>query len=437
MKILAADFVLPVSSDPISHGAVAIDNTIVAVGGRDELTRKFPEAPVSDFGAAAILPGFVNCHSHLEITAMRGALDSVEHDFRSWLLKLNDIRSGLSPEEIERCAVLGATEGAQAGVTCFGDIGRLGEFGVRALKQTRLRGVVFQETEFSPDNSTAEADFQKLREKFEALQAQETDLVEVGLSPHSPYTVSRRLFELIGSYSCEKNVKLTIHAAESVDEDALLLLGEGFFMDFYSRMNLNWEVPRCSPVEFLSQMGLLAAKPLLAHCVTVSDSDLELIRDSGSRIAHCPKSNAKFGHGYARFEKFLDLGIAVGLGSDSVASNNVCDLLEESRFATLAARNLPERKRFISPREVLAAATLGGAKALGLDHKIGTLEVGKEADIAVVSLGSPSQSPVNDVETALVFSSSARDVLATFVAGREVFAREELLEPKAGIQVWK
>jgi cytosine/adenosine deaminase-related metal-dependent hydrolase len=130
-------------------------------------------------------------------------------------------------------------------------------------------------------------------------------------------------------------VKLTIHASESVDEDALLLRGEGFFMDFYSRMNVNWEVPGCSPVEFLSRTGVLAAKPLLAHCVTVSDSDLELIHGSSSRIAHCPKSNAKFGHGYAPFEKFLDLGIAVGLGSDSVASNNACDLIEEARFATL------------------------------------------------------------------------------------------------------
>jgi len=423
MKILAADYVLPVSSDPISNGAVAIDaSTIAAVGSRDSLTREFPEAPVSDFGAAAILPGFVNCHSHLEITAMRGALDSVEHDFRSWLLKLNEIRSGLSSEEIERCAVIGAIEGARAGVTCFGDIGRLGEFGLRALKHAGLRGVVFQETEFSPENSTADADFEKLRLKFELLQAQGTELVEVGLSPHSPYTVSRRLFELIASYAIAEDIKITIHAAESEDEDALLLRGEGFFTGFYSRMNLNWEVPGCSPIEFLSKTGVLGARPLLAHCVTASDSDLEIVRASGSSIAHCPKSNAKFGHGYAPFEKFLDLSITVGLGSDSVASNNVCDLLEESRFAVLVSRNRQDRKRFISSREVLAAATLGGAKALGLDHKIGTLEAGKEADIAVVSLDSPAQSPVNNVETALVFSSNARDVVMTMVAGKAVYS---------------
>ena len=110
---------------------------------------------------------------------MRGALDDVEHDFRAWLLKLNDIRSGLTPADIESAAVIGATEGARAGVTCFGDIGRYGEAGFKALKSVGLRGVLFQETEFSPDNSTADADFEKLKAKFLALREQSTDLVEV------------------------------------------------------------------------------------------------------------------------------------------------------------------------------------------------------------------------------------------------------------------
>jgi 5-methylthioadenosine/S-adenosylhomocysteine deaminase len=423
MKILSAEYVLPISSEPIRNGAVAVeDDLIIAVGSLDDIKSRFTSAGIEDFKNAAILPGFVNCHSHLEVTSMRGALDDVEHDFRAWLLKLNDIRRALSPADIEAAAVLGAKEGARAGVTCFGDIGRYGEAGLKALTSVGLRGVLFQETEFSPDNSTAAADFEKLKERFLSLREQGTDLVEAGLSPHSPYTVSRRLFELIAGFAITENIKLTIHAAESSDEDALLLRGEGFFIDFYSRMNLNWEVPRCSPVEFLSSTGVLAARPLLAHCVTVSDSDIALIAGSGTRIAHCPKSNGKFGHGYAPFEKFIDAGIAVGLGSDSVASNNVCDLLEESRYAALSARNRPGRARFVSAREVLEAATLGGAKSLGLDSKIGTLEVGKQADIAIVSLDSPAQMPLNDIESTLVFSSNARDVVTTMVAGATVYS---------------
>lgn len=425
MKILTAEYVLPISSEPITNGAVAIDDDqIAAVGKFEEMKAQFGDARISDFGKAAILPGFVNCHSHLEVTSMRGALDDVEHDFRAWLLKLNEIRSGLSPADIEASALLGATEGARAGVTCFGDIGRHGEAGLKALKTLGLRGVLFQETEFSPDNSTAANDFEKLKEKFLSLRGQSTELVEAGLSPHSPYTVSRELFEFIARYTIDENIKLTIHAAESEDEDKLLKDGEGFFIELYKKLGVEWEVPRCSSIEFLSQAGVLAAKPLLAHCVTASDIDIDLVATSGSTIAHCPKSNAKFGHGYAPFEKFRDAGIAVGLGSDSVASNNVCDLLEESRFAAFAARNRTGRKRFVSAREVLESATLGGAKALGLDHKIGTLESGKQADIAVVSLTSPAQSPVNDIEAALVFSSNARDAVMTMVAGKEIYSRD-------------
>ena len=422
MKILRAEYVLPISSEPITHGAVAIDDDrITAVGPADTIASQFPDAAVTDLGKAAILPGLVNCHSHLEITSMRGALDAVEHDFRSWLLKLNDMRSELSPADIEAAALLGAREGAAAGVTCFGDIGRYGEAGLRALKAAGLRGVIFQETEFSPDDATAEEDFEKLKAKFRAMRDAGTDLVEVGISPHSPYTVSRRLFELIAAYATDENIKLTIHAAESTEEDALLLRGEGFFIDLYRRLGVEWKVPHARPIEFLASTGVLAAKPLLAHCVTVDDAGIKTIAASGSRIAHCPKSNAKFGHGYAPFEKFIAAGIGTGLGSDSVASNNVCDLFEEARFAAFIARNRQDSQRFVSARDVLEAATLGGAKALGLEDHIGTLDPGKQADIAVVSLEAMSQSPVNDVEAAIVFSSSARDVKRTIVAGNEIF----------------
>ena len=425
MKVLSADYVLPISAEPIFGGAVAVEGSeILAVGTRDEIILRYPDSIHENFGKAALLPGFVNCHSHLEITALRGALDDVEHDFRSWLLKLNDLRSKMSNAEIEAAAIAGAIEGARAGVTCFGDIGRYGKAGFEALKKVGLRGVLFQETEFSPDNRTADDDIERLKEKFFALHENATDLVEVGLSPHSPYTVSAQLFEKIAEFATAEDIKITIHAAESAEESALLIDGAGFFVEIYKKFGVEWNSPRCSSIEFLERTGILRTKPLLAHCVTVSDGDIEIIANNGSSVAHCPKSNAKFGHGDAPFEKFLDAGIPVGLGSDSVASNNVCDLLEESRFAALAARNRPGSTRFISPREVLEAATLGGAKALGLEKKIGTLDPGKQTDIAIVSLTNVAQQPVNEIHAALVFSSSARDVVMTMVAGAEIYHRD-------------
>jgi len=424
MRILTARYVLPISAPPVRAGAVAIDGSeIVAVGTRDDISSQFPGAETEDFGEAAILPGFVNCHSHLELTAMRGALDDVEHDFRSWLLKVQDLRSAMTDADIEAAAIAGAREGAAAGVTCFGDIGRNGTAGLNALKTVGLRGILFQETDFSPDNRTADEDFAKLGATYEVLKKEETELVSVGLSPHSTYTVSSRLFEMIAQYSILNRIPLTIHTAEARDEMALLTKGTGFFTEVYEKYGVEWHSPLCTPVEYLERLGVLSARPLLAHCVKVSESDLAKINTNGAKIAHCPKSNAKFGHGYAPFEAFLDAGVAVGLGSDSVASNNVCDMLEEARFASLAARNREGSSRFITAKEMLKVATLGGARALGLDHLIGTLEAGKQADLAVISTRSPAMQPINDIEAALVFSSSGRDVIATDVAGSRIFSK--------------
>ena len=427
MRIDTASFVLPIISDPIADGAVAVDGErIAAVGKLRDVQRTFPGATIVDHGDAAILPGFVNCHSHLEITAMRGSLDAVEHDFRSWLLKLNDLRRSLGKKDILTAAVAGAAEGARAGVTCFGDVGRHGVAGLEALKAVGLRGIVFQETEFAPDDRTAAKYFRKLLKDFERLRSSQTGLVEIGISPHSPYTVGAEFFRRIAELSIREKIKLTVHAAESRDEIELLNDGTGFFSDIYKRFGFHWDSPLCSPIEYLDRLGVLEARPLLAHCIRVTPVDIQLIARSGSSIAHCPKSNAKFGHGAAPLETFVDMNIAVGLGSDSVASNNLCDMLEEGRFAALTARNRTGSSRSFSAKDVLHAATLGGAKALGLDHDIGSLEIGKQADLTVISLTNIAQLPVHDVHTALVFASGARDVTMTIVAGQEIYRNGRL-----------
>ena len=423
MKILSADYVLPISAEPIENGAVAIEKgKIIAVGKREKLIEEFPKAAHENFGEAVIMPGLVNVHSHLEITIMRGFLDDVEDDFYSWLIKLTKTRAEkLTEDDIEMSAMLGAIEGARAGVTCFGDIGRYGRAGFEALKKVGLRGVLFQETDFSPKNEEAENDFAKLKDKFLALKETETELVKAGISPHAPYTVSRKLFEKITDYALAKDIKISIHAAESDQEKDFFLTGAGFFAELYKNLNIEWNAPRISTVEYLANIGVLQTKPLLAHCVKVSESDIELIAKTDSRIAHCPKSNAKFGHGIAPLEKFLNAKIRVGFGSDSVASNNTCDILEEARFATLFARNSALKNRFLSAEEIIKTATLGGAAALGLENKIGTLQTGKQADLIAISLNNAAQMPVHNIYSALLFASNARDACLTMINGEEVY----------------
>jgi 5-methylthioadenosine/S-adenosylhomocysteine deaminase len=423
MRILAADWVLPISSPPIKHGAIAIENDkIIAVDKKETLVRTFHTARMENFGAAAIIPGLVNCHSHLELTTMRGLLDDVEDDFLAWLLKLTKVRADfLTAEDIEISALLGVVEGARAGITCFADVGRNGLTAIKALKAGGLRGVVYQETEFSPDEKLADDNFEKLKEKYLALKDQESPLVEAGISPHSPYTVCQALLKKITGFAGEENIKTSIHVAESAMEDDFMLRGVGLLGGLWQKSGVTWQTPGVSSVKYLSSIGVLESKPLLAHCVNVNEEDLKLIAESGSTIAHCPKSNAKFGHGIAPLESFLSHDIAAGLGSDSVASNNSCDLIEEGRFASLLARSRSDTKRFIPAGEILELMTLGGARALGLEKKTGSLEIGKQADVAIVSLQNPAQIPVYDPAAAIVFASNGRDVILTLVAGEEIY----------------
>ncbi|MCB1024741.1 MAG: amidohydrolase family protein, partial [Acidobacteria bacterium] len=182
MKIYSADNILPISDEPIKGGAVLVrDGRIAAIGEKNSIAARFPETEIEEFGDAVIMPGFVNAHSHLELSILRGFLDAYDDDFSSWLIKLtNTRREKLDERDIELSAMFGALEGITAGVTCFADIGRYGEAGFRALCKTRLRGILFQETEFSPDSRTANVDFEKLSDKFESIRQRETDLVKVG-----------------------------------------------------------------------------------------------------------------------------------------------------------------------------------------------------------------------------------------------------------------
>lgn len=420
-----ARWVLPVASTPIEHGAVAVSGpTIIGVGTRAELISQFPAASVRDFGEAAILPGFVNTHSHLELTAMRGYLEREEGDFFAWLRKLTIARlERMTPDDLYVSAAWGAVEAARAGVTCLGDASDSARSSLKALADVGLRGIVYQES-FGPDPASARTNFESLREKVKRLKEQETELVRVGVSPHAPYTVSAPQLELIAEFSIQNSLPLMMHAAESEAEELFMLEGRGTFADGLARRGIEWRAPRVSTIQYLSRHGVLQARPLLAHCIRVDEADLETIKHADARVAHCPKSNAKLGHGRAPFTQFIKQEIKVGFGSDSVASNNTCDLLAEARFAVLTARAGPGPNgsmQTLDAKTALQTITYGGARALGLEAQTGALVEGAQADMAVIALDGAHQIPVHEPQAALVFASSGRDVLMTLVAGRVVF----------------
>lgn len=419
--IYSARWVLPISSPAIENGAVAIDDsTITAVGRASEIVSAFQNSRLVELGHAAIIPGLVNAHSHLELTVMRGLLDREEHDFFAWLRKLTVARMSMTPDDLFISAAAGAIEAARAGITCVGDSSSLATQSMKALREVGLRGILYQES-FGPDPRLARENVAKLRDQVAAMRVLENDLVHSGVSPHAPYTVSAPQLELISRFASDEQLPVMMHAAESQAEKLFLSQGRGAFAEGLRTRGIDWDAPGVSTIQYLEQHGVLETSPLLAHCVTVDDGDIEIIRENGAGIAHCPKSNAKLGHGRAPFAKFVAQGINVGLGSDSVASNNVCDLLEEARFATLLAR-LSSAGAAFTAEQALFAATLGGAKALGLDKQIGALAEGMQADLVAVGLNGAHQEPASNPAETLVFSSSARDVLKTMVAGKEIYS---------------
>jgi cytosine/adenosine deaminase-related metal-dependent hydrolase len=424
-KIYCARWVLPITVEPIRDGAVTVEGTrIKAVGARAEVLERFPSAEVEELGDTAILPGFVNCHTHLELTAMRGFLEPEEGDFFAWLRKVTSSRNErMSAEDLYVSAAWGAVEAARAGVTCVGDASDSGATTMRALRDAGLRGVVYQEA-FGPDAREAAAKFEHARAKIERLRASETALVTLGLSPHSPYTVAPPLLEMLARYAIEERLPLMMHAAESEAEQALMLEGGGIFAAAYALRGFAFDSPHTTTVRHFANTGVLDARPLLAHCVRVDEGDIALMKQYGAGVAHCPKSNAKLGHGRAPLGAMLEAGVNVGLGSDSVASNNVCDVLEEARFALLASRAAFETVtggRMPDANDALRLLTYGGASALNMQSVTGSLKEGLEADLVAVRLDAAHQTPSYDPAAALVFSSSGRDVLLTVVAGREVF----------------
>jgi 5-methylthioadenosine/S-adenosylhomocysteine deaminase len=423
--LYCARWVLPISSPAIADGAIAVDrDRIISVGIRGALVKEFSGAQIREFAESAIVPGFINAHSHLELTAMRGFLENEEFDFFAWLKKLTTARlDRMTTEDLHVSAAWGACEAARAGVTCLADASDSAATSMNAIRDVGLRCIVFQES-FGPDPRLAQENFEKLRGKIGRLRELETALVKCGVSPHAPYTVSAPQLELIADYANSEKLPLMMHAAETEMERSLLREGRGPFADGLRSRGIAWQASGVSTIQYLHRHGVLRTKPLLAHCITIDEADVETMRETDTRVAHCPKSNAKLRHGVAPFAQLRAKGIAVGLGSDSVASNNTCDLLEEARFALLMARSKSAGNnldRSLSAGEVLESITVGGARALGLEGQIGELREDLQADFAVVSLDGVHQIPAYDPVTTLIFSSSARDVILTVVAGREVY----------------
>ena len=395
MLRIRAQFVHPVTAPPISDGAVLVDDrgTIAAVGPNAVVPTP-PGARALEFPHARLLPGLVNTHTHLELTHLTGK--NTEREFAGWIRGLRALKDATSPDEFSRSAEQGVRDAWAAGVTCVADTGSTGA-PLEALARLGGRGIYYQEV-FGPDPAKCAASMEELRRALDRLSPFASSLLSLGVSPHAPYTVSEPLYRAVAELARSEGWPVAMHLAESPAETEFVREGSGPFADALRARGIAVAPRGCSPVEYLVQLGVVqpGTACLCIHCVQADQRDVELLRDAGASIAHCPRSNRAHGHGAAPLAAFRRAGLRVGLGTDSVVSVGDSSLLAEAAAAGLEGE------------DALRMLTIEGARALGLESEIGSLEVGKQADLAVF----PS--------TALYRLLPPVTALLTLVAGRVV-----------------
>ncbi len=370
MLRIRAQFVHPVTAPPIEDGAVLVDDrgTIAAVGPNLVVPTR-PGARQLEFPDARLLPGLVNTHTHLELTHLAGK--NAEREFAAWIRTLRALKDATTPEEFSRSAEQGVRDAWAAGVTCVADTGSTGA-PLEALARLGGRGIYYQEV-FSPDPAQCAASMAELDRALARLSPLASSPLSLGVSPHAPYTVSEPLYRAVADLARRERWPLAMHLAESRAETELVRDGSGAFADALRARGFAVRAQHCSPVQYLLRLGVLqrATGWLCIHGVQVDGPDIDVLRDAGVAVAHCPRSNRVHGHGTAPLAAFRRAGLPVGLGTDSVVSVGDSSLLAEATAAALDGE------------DALRMLTIEGARALGLEREIGSLEVGKQADLAV------------------------------------------------------
>jgi cytosine/adenosine deaminase-related metal-dependent hydrolase len=416
---LRARWVVPCGAAPIADGVVECEEgRIVAI----KTWR--PGMACIDLGDMAIMPGFVNTHSHIEYTILRGIEEDLS--FFPWIRSLIAWKQHLEPEDWLVSAQAGAIEMALTGVTTVGDASDSGA-SVSALAVVGIRGIVFREffgIENVPDSSVLLA---QLEDKLSHMQGQIArfgihNRLAVGVSPHAPYTVRADLFEPLGEFCQEHSLPQMIHLDESREEMDWMRTGTGPFAEMFERRGLPWEAQGSSSFQYVRNCGGFTVPTIAVHCVHLDSGDEQSLARDGVSVAHCPRSNAKLGAGIAPVSDLINAGLEVGLGTDSPLTANSMDFFEEIRAMVFQSRLREENGASIRTRKALEIATHGGARALGLERVTGSLDAGLAADMIGIRLDGIHMAPApeDNPEAALVYSARACDVAWTMVDGKLV-----------------
>ena len=392
----------------IAPGVVVTEGPTISYAGPAASAPPSPGATVVDCSGCALLPGLVNAHTHVSMTLLRGFADDMP--LQPWLEeKIWPTEMKLTGEDVYWGALLGVCEMLRGGVTCFNDMYHYYRDATRAAVDGGIRacpsGVLLG---FLPN---ADRMAQEARDFVaETLQAAHPRLHPM-LAPHAPYTCPDPLLEQVAGYADELGVPIHIHVSETAGEvkDSLEQYGK-------------------TPVERLEGLGLFRRRVAAAHCVHLTDRDIEILAENRVGVCHCPGSNLKLASGFAPVSRLLAAGAVVGLGTDGAASNNNLDLFQEILLVSLLDKAVTGDPTVVPAETALALATRESARALGLEDLVGTLTPGKRADLAVVDLSKPHLQPLYHLYSQLVYSARADDVTLTMVEGEIVYRDGQLTQ---------
>jgi cytosine/adenosine deaminase-related metal-dependent hydrolase len=396
---LSADWVLPVDGPPIAGGRVRFEDGAIVEVTAGRAAQHFPDA--------AIVPGFVNAHSHLEYSRYAGFGDG--QPFGPWIATHIERKSRLDDAATRALARQGVLDSLRSGITTTADYSFSGA-AAPAAAELGLRAIVYLEV-FGIDPAAAEQRFDRIRPQLD-----ETERVQIGVSPHAPYTCSVEVYR----WCLSLGIPVGTHLAESANENEWLEHGTGPLAEIGAML-----VPPTGKRAAATLEPVLGPDLLCAHCVELDASEIALLAERGVPVAHCPRSNALLGCGIAPVAELRAAGVPVGLGTDSPASTPSFDVFEEMRAAVYLGRAAEKRPEALDAASALRLATLDAARVLRIDDRVGTLTPGKRADLAVVSLAGSPYHPVEDPAAAVVFGGSPERVLLTVVDGETRYTSED------------
>lgn len=378
-------------------GSVAIEgNKIVSVG------KEFKEKAdvVIDARGKVVLPGLINAHTHLSMTLLRGVADDMP--LMEWLeTKIWPVEKNLKPEDCYTGALLGCLEMIKSGTTCFADQYFHMDRVAQAVEESGIQGVLSYGIIELDDPKRRESELRAGEKLVKEWHGKAGGRVLTMFGPHGPHTCSSECLMKVKELAKKHRVGIHIHLSETKDEIKQVT-------EKYGKR----------PVEHLNSMGFLGPEVLAAHCIWLTDQEIKVLHERGVKPVHNPVSNMKLGSGVAPVPEMLAAGIPVALGTDGAASNNTLDMFNEMKFAALLNKAHKLDPRAIPAISALEMATVNGATALGLGKELGSIEVGKRADLVLVSLKKPHLTPLHNVISHLVYSAVGGDVDTTIVDGK-------------------